>query len=79
MNEKQIETLEKLAEQSKELHDFWFKTDNPNRPTRATRFDSLILQYDQGRFLARTGFWLVGGLIFLAANFERVQNFVLRR
>jgi hypothetical protein len=67
------------ANQLKDMHDFWFKSDNPNRPTRAERVDDMLQKFEQGRFLMRTSYWLIGGLIFLAANFERVQDFVMRR
>ena len=79
MNKSQIAMLEQLAIESKRHDDFWFKSDNPKRPTRAERVDDMLLKFDQGRFLMRTSYWLIGGLILLAANFEKVQNFVLRR
>ena len=79
MNKAQSKQFDELIKQSREMHDFWFKSDNPKRPTRAERVDDMLLKFDQGRFLMRTSYWLIGGLILLAANFEKVQNFVLRR
>ena len=60
------------------MHAFWHESDIEGNPTRAQRVDTLLTQVDQGRFLVRTGFWLVAFLVFVAANFEKVRSFVWR-
>ncbi len=67
----------KLILQSQEMHDFWFKSDNPTKPTRAVKFDEIVLNWDQGRFLLRTSYWLGGAAIAIGATFESVRDWAM--
>ena len=61
-----------------EMYDFWHKPDIIGSPTRAKRVDDLLKSFDQGRFLIRTTYWLMGAVVIVAINFEKVREFFWR-
>ena len=71
-------TAKTQVQKINEMYSFWHESDTDGVPSRGARVDILLRQVDQGRFLVRTGFWFFATLVFIAANFEKVKNFVWR-
>jgi len=60
------------------MYRFWHEADIAGNPTRARRVDDLLKNFDNGRFLVRTTFWLMSGAVIIAINFEKVREFLWR-